>query len=113
MHLEHGLAGALFNPYAAVPSMHVCIALIIGGSMSRLVRSRTAAVLWVMYPVLITFVVVATGNHYFTDVVLGAFTAAVSAVIAKRLLARARPDAWSFRPAAVEPVTSSLKRAPA
>jgi membrane-associated phospholipid phosphatase len=40
--------------------------------------------------------VVATGNHYFTDVFLGALTAAVSMVLASRLLARARPDVWAF-----------------
>ena len=50
-------------------------------------------------PLLITFVVVATGNHYFTDVFLGALTAGVSALLAKQLLARARPDAWAFRQA--------------
>jgi len=40
--------------------------------------------------------VVATGNHYFTDVVLGGLTAVISAVLAKQLLARVRPDAWAF-----------------
>ncbi len=43
--------------------------------------------------------VVATGNHYFTDVFLGALTAGVSALLAKQLLARARPDVWAFRQA--------------
>jgi membrane-associated phospholipid phosphatase len=45
---------------------------------------------------LVTFVVVATANHYLTDVFLGALTAGVSALLAQRLLARARPDAWAF-----------------
>ena len=52
--------------------------------------------LWCFYPLFITFVVVATGNHYFTDVFLGALTAGLSALLAKQLLARARPDAWAF-----------------
>ena len=52
--------------------------------------------LWRVYPVFITFVVIATGNHYFTDVVLGALTAGLSALLAKQLLARARPDVWAF-----------------
>jgi membrane-associated phospholipid phosphatase len=39
---------------------------------------------------------VATGNHYFIDVFLGVATAGVSALTAKQLLARARPDAWAF-----------------
>jgi membrane-associated phospholipid phosphatase len=104
--LQHGIGAALFNPYAAVPSMHVCVALMIGGTMSRLVRNRVLRIAWLTYPVLITFVVVVTGNHYFTDVVLGAMTAAISALLAKRLLARARPDAWAFRRALADPARS-------
>ena len=96
--VERGAGSALLNLYAAVPSMHVCFALMIGIPMSRLVRRWPAKVAWRVYPLAITFVVVATGNHYFTDVFLGALTAGVSALLADRLLARARPDAWSFTP---------------
>ena len=35
---------ALFNPYAAVPSMHVAFALMIGWSLARLVRNRVRRV---------------------------------------------------------------------
>jgi membrane-associated phospholipid phosphatase len=70
-----------------------------GWSMASLVRRRWARIAWRLYPLWITFVVVATGNHYFTDVFLGALTAGVSALVAKRLLARARPDVWAFRQA--------------
>jgi hypothetical protein len=89
-------AKAFTNFYAAVPSMHVCFAIMIGIPMSLLVRRRAAKILWRMYPVFVTFVVVATANHYLTDVFLGAVTAGMSFVLAKRLLARARPDAWAF-----------------
>jgi membrane-associated phospholipid phosphatase len=68
-----------------------------GLAMSRLVRRKPAKIAWALYPLWITFVVVATGNHYFTDVFLGALTAGVSALLAKQLLARARPDIWAFR----------------
>ena len=84
------------NFYAAVPSMHVCFAVMIGGSMSRLTRWRPGKILWALYPLLITFVVVATANHFLTDVFLGALTAGASALLAQRLLARARPDVWAF-----------------
>ncbi len=94
--VEKGASGALLNAYAAVPSMHVCFALMVGIPMSRLVRNRIARVIWRIYPGFIAFVVVATGNHYFTDVALGALTAGISAVLAKQLLARARPDTWAF-----------------
>jgi hypothetical protein len=91
----NGAASAFVNVYAAVPSMHVCFAVMTGGWMSRLVRSRSAKIAWMLYPLWITFVVVATGNHYLTDVFLGALTAGASALLAKQLLARARPE-WAF-----------------
>jgi hypothetical protein len=95
-YIDYGPAKAFTNFYAAVPSMHVCFALIIGLSMSRLVRRWWARIAWCTYPLLVTFVVVATANHYFTDVFLGALTAVIAAVLAHRLLARARPEAWAF-----------------
>jgi hypothetical protein len=97
MHVDnHSAASAFVNVYAAVPSMHVCFAVMTGGWMSRLVRTRSAKIAWMLYPLWITFVVVATGNHYLTDVFLGAMTAGASALLAKHLLARARPDVWAF-----------------
>jgi hypothetical protein len=86
---------ALFNPYAAVPSMHVCFALMIGLPLSRLVANRVGRVFWTVYPMLVVFVIVATGNHFLADAFLGALTAGVSAYAAS-WLARARPAAWAF-----------------
>lgn len=94
--IEHGATGALLNAYAAVPSMHVCFALMIGLPMAKLVRRRAFRIFWYVYPLFITFVVVATGNHFLTDVFLGALTAGISALLAKQLLARARPDLYAF-----------------
>jgi membrane-associated phospholipid phosphatase len=97
-----GPVHAFFNLYAAVPSMHVCFALMVGWSMARLVKPRLLKVAWALYPLLITFVVVATGNHFILDAVLGGLTAGLSALAAQWLLARARPTAWAFRPAGAE-----------
>lgn len=97
--LDDGPAKAFTNFYAAVPSMHVCFAVMVGWAMARLVSSRKAQIAWCLYPLLVTFVVVATANHFLTDVFLGALTAVFSALLAERLLARARPDAWAFAPA--------------
>ena len=93
--IEDHSVKALLNLYAAVPSIHVCFAILVGWPMAKLVRRPWLKVLWVLYPLLITFAVVATGNHYLTDAVLGAVTAGVSMLIADRLLARVRPRAWS------------------
>jgi hypothetical protein len=88
---------ALFNPYAAVPSMHVAFALTIGWPLARLARHSAVRVLWLCYPFLITFVIVVTANHFILDALLGAVTAGVAAYGAT-WLARARPTAWRFRP---------------
>ena len=88
---------ALFNPYAAVPSMHVGFALMIGWPLARLVRHRALKVFWATYPLIVTFVIVATANHFLADAFLGAVTAGLGA-LAARWLARVRPAAWSFGP---------------
>jgi hypothetical protein len=85
----------LVNPYAAVPSMHVCFALMLAVPMARMVRRRWAVALWGAYPVVVTWVVVATANHWWLDAALGAATAAVSYAVAAGVFARVRPDAWA------------------
>jgi hypothetical protein len=89
---------ALFNPYAAVPSMHIAFALMIGLPLAQLVRSRAARGFWAGYPLLMAFVIIVTANHFIIDAVLGALTAGAGAFAAHRL-ARARPAAWAFREA--------------
>jgi hypothetical protein len=85
----------LFNPYAAIPSMHVAFALMIAVPIARLAKHRITRVSWSLYPLLMTFVIIATANHFITDAVLGAVTAALGAAAAASL-ARARPSAWAF-----------------
>lgn len=87
----------LFNPYAAVPSMHVAFALMIGWPLARLSRFRLARWFWACYPLLITFVIIATANHFILDALLGALTAGIAAGVADRLGKR-RPEAWQFAP---------------
>ena len=94
---DSGLAKAFINPYAAVPSMHCAFAAMVGISAARLVKSRPVKVFWACWPLLVAWVVIVTGNHYWLDVALGWGVAAVSALVASRLLARARPEAWGWR----------------
>jgi membrane-associated phospholipid phosphatase len=76
-----GPGSSLLNLYAAIPSMHVCFALMTGATMRRSVRRRAARLAWGAYPAVIAIVVVVTGNHYLTDVVLGAMTAGAAALL--------------------------------
>jgi hypothetical protein len=93
-HPSASIAG-LVNPYAAVPSMHVAFALMIGWPLARLSRRAAVRIAWFLYPFLMTFVIVVTANHFIADAVLGAMTAGASAYAAS-WLARARPSAWRF-----------------
>ena len=93
-------ANVLYNPFAAVPSMHVAFALMIAVPAVFLVRRRVFKVLWSLYPFVVSFVVMVTANHFWLDAALGALVAAVSAYAANAAFARARPEAWSFRTAA-------------
>jgi hypothetical protein len=91
-------SNVLFNPYAAVPSMHVAFALMLGLPMASMARHRLSRLAWRLYPLLVSFVVVATANHWWMDAFLGAATAAVAAVAAQALFARARPEVWAWNP---------------
>lgn len=93
---DSGLVALFFNPYAAVPSMHVAFALMVSVPALLVVRNRAAKVLWAAYPLLVTFVVLVTGNHWFMDAVAGAFVAGTSALVAKHVLSRIWPAAWSW-----------------
>jgi hypothetical protein len=97
---------ALTNLYAAIPSMHVAFALMIGWTLARLVRWRVARVLWVLYPFLMAFVIIATANHFIIDAMLGALTAGASAYAAT-WMARARPQAWRFSTVSTAPLRAS------
>jgi len=92
-----GGANALFNPYAAIPSMHVAFALMIAVPLAMLAKTRAVRWFWTAYPLLVTFVIVMTANHFVLDAVLGAATAACAATAAV-WLARARP-VWGFNTA--------------
>jgi PAP2 superfamily len=103
-------ASTLFNPYAAVPSMHVAFALMIGAPLARLAERRVVSVLWMLYPVLMTFVIVVTANHFIVDALLGALTAGASAYGAS-WLARTRPAIWRFSAVAPTRLTARIEQA--
>lgn len=70
--LHGGILAGLFNPYAAIPSMHVAYAVLIGWVVWRLGDGHLLRLAGAAYPVLIVFIVVATGNHYVLDALAGA-----------------------------------------
>lgn len=90
------LAKIFINPYAAVPSMHCAFALMIGGTGFMVCRRWWAKAWWAIWPILISWVVIVTANHYWIDAALGWTVAVVAALVAQRVLAPVRPEAWSW-----------------
>jgi membrane-associated phospholipid phosphatase len=95
---DSGLVTLFFNPYAAVPSMHVAFSLLIAVPALLIVRHRVFKVLWALYPLVVTFVVVVTGNHWLMDAIAGAAVAAAAAIVSARVLSPLWPAAWSWAP---------------
>jgi PAP2 superfamily len=88
-------ASLLVNQYAAVPSMHIAFSLMVAVPAAALSRNALARTLWPAYPLLVLFVIVGTGNHFWLDAAAGAAVACV-AVLTARALARLRPAVWSW-----------------
>ena len=76
--------------------MHVAFALMLGLAMAGSCKRRWARCLWWAYAPVVTFVVVATANHWWFDAFLGALVAAVAAAAAHGFFARVRPEVWAW-----------------
>ena len=63
--------GSFTNQFAAMPSLHVGWALWCGWQMVRHGKHLITRVSGIVYPALITVVVIATGNHYLLDAIAG------------------------------------------
>jgi hypothetical protein len=83
--LNDGLVSSLYNPFAAIPSLHIGYAVIVGGGLLRYAKRRAARLLGVLYPLFVLVVIVATGNHFLLDAAIGAAVAAVALCIALAL----------------------------
>ena len=85
--LSSDLLGALYNPFAAVPSLHFGYALIIGVALATIAERRWVRVLGGLYPAAMLLIIVATGNHFFVDAALGGLAVLVGWLAARMLLA--------------------------
>jgi len=59
------------NPYAAMPSLHALDSAIVSVVMATVVRRRFAKILWLAWAPWVWFAVMATGNHFWLDVLAG------------------------------------------
>src|SRR5438105_5118012 len=89
--LNHGsgLIELASNPYAAMPSLHAADALIAGVILASVCRRWWAKTIWAIWPVWVWFAVMATGNHFWLDVLAGVVLAAISLALVYRIRFRA------------------------
>src|SRR3954465_1886592 len=76
-----GLVEFAANPYAAMPSLHAADALIVGIVLASVCRSKIAKTLWLLWPAWVWFSVMATGNHFWLDIVGGIVVAVIAGLI--------------------------------
>jgi len=85
---------ALVNRYAAVPSLHVGWNLLVGIQLWRVSRAVPLRIFAVASPTMMAVAVMATGNHYFIDGLIGSVVAltglALALVIDRRQAAHHR-----------------------
>ena len=84
--LNKGLLHQLYNPFAAVPSMHAGYALIIGAALVLCGRHVATRLVGMAYPAVVVLVIIATGNHFWFDAVTGFAVAVLAAVISLRIV---------------------------
>ncbi len=69
------------NQFAAMPSLHAADSLIVGVTLAFIVRRKVFKALWLLWPAWVWFSVMATGNHFWLDIVAGIAVAALAAGI--------------------------------
>jgi hypothetical protein len=83
--LERGFIGQLYDPIAAMPSIHITYAVITSAGIVQTSRSPAARALAPAYPPLVALIIFATANHYVLDAVAGAALAATSLALSRLL----------------------------
>jgi hypothetical protein len=90
VNLSSDALGALYNPFAAVPSLHFGYALLVGVAIFVLSTRRWVRIAAAAYPPLMLFIIVATGNHFLFDALAGGLVTVAGWLVARALLAPAR-----------------------
>lgn len=70
------------DEFAAMPSVHICYALIVGLTLAWALRPWVLRGLVLLYPVAMLVAVVVTANHYLMDAVGGAIVFTLAAAVA-------------------------------
>lgn len=98
--LDSGVVVRLYNPIAAMPSIHLAFAVVTGAGLRRTARSPLVRALGLAYPPAVFATVVATANHYVLDGIAGSCLAVVALRLSRVSASpTARRSAGSIGPA--------------
>jgi membrane-associated phospholipid phosphatase len=100
--VDGSAAGPLYNPYAAMPSLHTGWSVLSGFAIFVASRRWWLKAIGIILPSLMVVSVVLTGNHYFLDAVVGAGVVALALTLAWAV----ERGPWSARNYAGERVTA-------
>jgi hypothetical protein len=96
--LDSSLTTSFYNELAAVPSLHVGFAVVVGMALAAAVRTRVIKAVWLLWGPAIGLAVVATGNHYVFDIAAGVVAAGLGYLLGAAV-ARMAPRSPAPRPA--------------
>jgi membrane-associated phospholipid phosphatase len=80
--VDGSAAGPLYNPYAAMPSLHTGWSVLSGFAIFIASRRWWLKAIGIALPALMVVSVVLTGNHYFLDAVVGSAVVALALALA-------------------------------
>ena len=83
--LDTGLIAQLYDPIAAMPSIHITYAVVTAAGIAQTSRSPLVRTLAPAYPPLVAAVIFATANHYVLDAIAGAALGLGALRLARRL----------------------------
>jgi PAP2 superfamily len=78
-----GHSTVFYNPYAAVPSLHIGLAFAIGIAVAAAVQPAWIKWLALLWGPMVTLAVVATGNHYLFDAAAGLVVTGVAYALSR------------------------------
>src|SRR2546426_438110 len=67
VNLNRGLVSSVYNPFAAIPSLHIGYAVVVGVGLLRYAGHAIVRLAGALYPPLGLLGIVATGKHFFGD----------------------------------------------
>ena len=107
--LDSSLTTSFYNELAAVPSLHVGFAVVIGMAVAAAVRNPVVKFAWLLWGPVIGLAVVATGNHYVFDIAAGVVAAGLGYLLGAAV-ARMTPSSPLPQPAPSAAAASAATR---